>query len=302
MPLTHPVYLQMNFLVFLGSSLYFLVPFKSILHYYVYPHNSFISILYSFRTFTIAFLKFVSVILQGSISLFPPSKEFCCSFNWEWFLIFFNLFIFFLFCKEATTVVWMAIYMWECPWVICEVLHFILFYFFLSGLLLVWMLALSSLCAGCYPLDIVCSGVWPVHAFRKMEAMGRVRSQCLFTVPLTLVRTHRSWCSCSCLQGPGKWHNSQAGLGRTQGLWQWQQQGLRIFRGVRERIGGAQFQCPPLQLSLKWLGPQVVLVPKCLVIASHNHLWSQRYLWWFSPTTYRSPCTRHPDTCSPCKR
>ena len=41
----------------------------------------------------------VSVRLQRSLSLFAPSGEFSCSFIWEWFLCYFILLIFFLFCE-----------------------------------------------------------------------------------------------------------------------------------------------------------------------------------------------------------
>ena len=40
----------------------------------------------------------MSVRFQRSVSLFPPSGEFSCSFNWEWFLTF-TLLIFVLFCE-----------------------------------------------------------------------------------------------------------------------------------------------------------------------------------------------------------
>ena len=51
-------------------------------------------------------------------------------------------------------------------------------------------LSLSSVYAGCYPLDRVCAGVWPAYAPREMEAMGRASSQCLVARPLTVARTH----------------------------------------------------------------------------------------------------------------
>ena len=59
------------------------------------------------RYFHYLFLNSVSVRLQRSVSLFSPSGEFSCSFNWEWLLSFFLLLIFFLFCEfsETTTVV-----------------------------------------------------------------------------------------------------------------------------------------------------------------------------------------------------
>ena len=57
----------------------------------------------------------------------------------------------------------------------------------------------------------------------------------------------------------GRWHKlflvagpckvavtPKAGIGSTQRVWQWQQQGVCIPRGVRATVGGAQLQCPPL--------------------------------------------------------
>ena len=37
--------------------------------------------------------------LQRSVYLFATSGEFSCSFNWEWFLSFFTLLMFFFFCE-----------------------------------------------------------------------------------------------------------------------------------------------------------------------------------------------------------
>ena len=51
----------------------------------------------TFSIFIISFLNLVSVRLQ--IPLFAPSREFFCSFNGEWFLSFFILSVFFLFCE-----------------------------------------------------------------------------------------------------------------------------------------------------------------------------------------------------------
>ena len=45
----------------------------------------------------------MSVRLHRSVSLFAPSGEFSCAFNWEWFLSCFILFIFFLFCVFRET-------------------------------------------------------------------------------------------------------------------------------------------------------------------------------------------------------
>ena len=47
------------------------------------------------------------------------------------------------------------------------------------------------MCAGCYPLDRGCAGVWPVYASREMVAVFSTSSQYLGAGPLTVVRTHR---------------------------------------------------------------------------------------------------------------
>ena len=49
------------------------------------------------------------------------------------------------------------------------------------------LLSLSSVCAGCYPLE-ECGNLWPTHASREMEAMGRACSYFLVAGPLTVVR------------------------------------------------------------------------------------------------------------------
>ena len=54
---------------------------------------------------------------------------------------------------------------------------------------MVWMLALSSVCAASYPLDrdVLVYGLMCVA--REMEAMGRACSQCLVAGPLIVTRT-----------------------------------------------------------------------------------------------------------------
>jgi len=59
----------------------------------------FISSLNSFSIFTISLLKSKSVRLQRSVSLLIALGEFSCCFNWEWFLSFFILLVFFFFCE-----------------------------------------------------------------------------------------------------------------------------------------------------------------------------------------------------------
>ena len=107
-------------------------------------------------------MNVVIVTLQRFVSLFAHSGEFSCSFNWEWFLSFI-LFIFFLFCefrennycslaglcicKSVPGYFLRAIYFWHEGW-------------FRFGCLLF----LSSVCAGCYSLDIT-------DTSREMKAM-----------------------------------------------------------------------------------------------------------------------------------
>uniref|UniRef100_A0A4X1UK17 Uncharacterized protein n=1 Tax=Sus scrofa TaxID=9823 RepID=A0A4X1UK17_PIG len=58
-----------------------------------------ISSLNSFSIFNTSLLNSMSVRLQRSVSLLSALGEFSCSFNWEWFLCFFILFVFFLSCE-----------------------------------------------------------------------------------------------------------------------------------------------------------------------------------------------------------
>ena len=67
--------------------------------------------------------------------------------------------------------------------------------------------------------------------------MSRASSQCLVTGPLTVARTHRKVVqaapSCRAL---GSGSDPQAGVGSAQSIWQWQQQGVCIFMGVRATL------------------------------------------------------------------
>ena len=78
--------------------------------------------------------------------------------------------------------------MWEGPWVAGE------------GLLFSWsedcfwfgyLLSLSSVSAGHYPLDRGCAGVELLSVFREVEAMGSTCRCSLVARPLAVVRTHQ---------------------------------------------------------------------------------------------------------------
>ena len=184
--------------------------------------------------------------------MFVPSGELFCSFNWEWFLSFFILFMFFLFCEfrgnhycslgglfictstpghvlslSLSRYIYIYIYMHEgCFWFGC-------------------LLSLSSVCASYYPLDRRYAGVQSVHASREMDTMGRAYSLCLVAGPLTGEDLWGSYAGCSCCRPLGSGSDPQAGVGGVQSLWQWQQQGMCITMGVRSTMGSAQLQCPP---------------------------------------------------------
>ena len=91
------------------------------------------------------------------------------------------------------------------------------------------------MCVGCYP----CAGVHPEHASREMEAMSRASSKCLVAGPLRVVKTHgevvQAASGCRAL---GSDSDPQAGVGHTQSIWQWQQQGMCFPRGVRATMNG----------------------------------------------------------------
>ena len=77
LPLAQFISLQMNVLVFLGSSLYFLVPFWGCLHYCSY-------LLLIPSVLSLSLLNSRSVKLQRSVSLLTSLGEFSCWFNWVW--------------------------------------------------------------------------------------------------------------------------------------------------------------------------------------------------------------------------
>ena len=72
-------------------------------------------------------------------------------------------------------------------------------------------------------------------ASREVEARGRACSSCLVSGPLTEERTHGKVVqpapSCRALGSDS--------VGGSQSVWQWQQQGRCIPRGVRATMGGA---------------------------------------------------------------
>ena len=130
---------------------------------------------------TISFLNSVSLRLQRAVSLFPPLSEFSCSFNWECFLSFFSLLIFFLFCEFRE--------MSYCSLGGLFICRSVPLYFAVACyLFLAWefgyLLSLSCeqtvipLIGGC-----VC--------FQEKEVMGRASSQCLVAGLLTVAMIFR---------------------------------------------------------------------------------------------------------------
>ena len=133
-----------------------------------------------------------------------------------------------------------------------RVYFFFFFFFLLEGCF--WfgcLLSLSSVCAGCYLLDRVCAGVQLARVSKEREAVGRACSHCLVAGPLTVVRTcgEMAQAAPGC-RALGSGSDPQAGVGSAQSLWQWQQQGSCIPRGVR-KAGGSWLQCPPLWCPLR---------------------------------------------------
>ena len=99
-PSTQLASLQMNFLVF---SWLLLIFSSSFLESSALP---FIPALFLHIRFLIPsefslshFWTLCLLDCRGFVSLFIPSGEFSCSFNWEWFLSFYILLIVFLFCE-----------------------------------------------------------------------------------------------------------------------------------------------------------------------------------------------------------
>ena len=76
--------------------------------------------------------------------------------------------------------------------------------------------------------------------------MGRVSSQCLVAGPLTVARTcgkvAQAAPSCTTLGSD----SDQVGVGSIWSIWQWQQQGRCVPRGVRAATGSGRLPCPLL--------------------------------------------------------
>ena len=132
--------------------------------------------------------------------------------------------------------------MQKCPWA---------YFFFFWHETCFWFgcfLSLSSVCTGCYPLDRRCAKVRPALASRKMEAMGRTSTQCMVARPFTVARTHREVAQavpgCKALDIGS---DPQGGVDGGQSLWQQQQLGVCVPRGVTA-VGGPWLQCPLLSL------------------------------------------------------
>ena len=87
--------------------------------------------------------------------------------------------------------------------------------------------------------------------------------------------------------------SDQACVGAAWSVWQWQQQGGCVSRGVKATTSGAWLQCPIFCWSLRWLGPQVEPVHRPLVVAGHAFLWFLRWLLWFVPAACSSSKRNH---------
>ena len=118
--------------------------------------------------------------------------------------------------------------------------------------------------------------------------MGRASSQCLVAGLLTVARTLGKVARLSQFAGP-----LEVAVTLKQVYL-----APRVFGSVsskacaspvRATVGGAWLQCPPLNLPLRWLEPQVVPVLGPQVVVGHTHHWNLRWLWWFAPTACR-PC------------
>ena len=89
---------------------------------------------------------------------------------------------------------------------------------------------------------------------------GRASSSCLVARLLTVAGTQGKVAQAAPSYRVLGSDSDQGGIGGTQSIWQWQQQGGCIPRGVRVTKGGAQLQCPLLCRPLRCLGPPVVPV------------------------------------------
>ena len=74
--------------------------------------------------------------------------------------------------------------------------------------------------------------------------MDRASSQCLVAGPLTVARNlGKMVYAAPICRALGNGSDSQAGRGSVQSIWQGQQWGMFVLRGVRATTGGDQLQC-----------------------------------------------------------
>ena len=146
MPLAQFATLQMNFLIFLGSS-YFLVPFENNCITVHICSNSFIFALNSSRIYTVSFLNLASIRLKRSVSLFAPSgnSPVLLTVSYFWDSSFCLYFSHSVSLGRTTTVVLEGYLHVRATWVVCDGLIFFFFFFLSGGLLWVCMLAVSFL-------------------------------------------------------------------------------------------------------------------------------------------------------------
>ena len=77
--------------------------------------------------------------------------------------------------------------------------------------------------------------------------MGGSSSQWLITGTLTVARIYMKMAQAApSSRALGSISDLQAGVGSAWIVWQWQQQGLCIPRGVRATVGGSWLQWPPM--------------------------------------------------------
>ena len=128
-----------------------------------------------------------------------------------------------------------------------ELLHFAYVFLIFLSLWKITAVVLEGYLYARAPLGIFSEGV--LFSFRVLcvQAVGMASSQCLVAGPLRVARTCRKVVqaapSCRAL---GSSSGPQAGVGSTQSISQWQQQGVCVPRGVRATTGGTWLQFPPL--------------------------------------------------------
>lgn len=233
-------------------------------------------------------------------SLFAASGEFFCSFNWEWFLCFFFLLMFF-FCEFRENHYCNLRGLFTCK---SAPVYFMKANYLFVVLGLLW---------GLFPQCVQLLSPWFGAAFvsREMESMGRASCQFLVGGLLTMARScvevTQSTPSCRAL---GRGSDPWSCVGIPQSIWQWQRLGMCIPRGVRSTTVGARLQCPPL-LTSEVTGATGCICSRTPSSGGPHHLCCLRWLPWFPPTTCRpckrccamlSPCRRCPATLSPCEK